>query len=260
MNVWARLYAKEMLELRRSLKWLWVPAVFVLLGMMQPVSSYYMPQILDVAGGLPEGTVIEIPPPTGEAVLVETLSNFGTIGLLVLVLAFMGVVSGERNSGAAVLVLVRPVPFPSYIAAKWAALLALTWAALALGIGAAWYYTDMLIGPVAAGRVVAAALAYALWLSLAGSAVVFFSAALRSPGAAAFLTLLSLIALSVLTGLLRSWMEWSPAQLPAQAAAMLAEGRWLPSLGWNIAAAGAGIALLLAGAVAAMKRQPWRSA
>lgn len=254
MTLWMRLYAKEMLELRRSMKWLWVPAVFVLLGMMQPVSSYYMPQILDAAGGLPEGTVIEIPPPTGPAVLIETLSNFGTIGLLVLVLAFMGTVSAERSSGAAALVLVRPVPFPSYVTAKWAALLTLTWASLALGIGAAWYYTDALIGPVAAAHLVPAALAYALWLAFAGAAVTAFSAALKSPGAAAFLTLLSIIALSVLAGTLRAWMEWSPAQLPAQAASMLAEGQWLSALGWNIATAAAGIALLLAGASAAVKR------
>lgn len=44
------MYNKEMLEMWRSFKWLWVPLVFILLGIMQPVTTYYLPQILEMAG------------------------------------------------------------------------------------------------------------------------------------------------------------------------------------------------------------------
>ncbi len=100
---------KELLELVRSYKLLWVPLVYLLLGIMQPVSTYFMPVILEQAGSLPEGTVIEIPKPLGSEVLAQTLQQFGTLGVLVLVLVCMGTVSGERNNGTASLILVKPI-------------------------------------------------------------------------------------------------------------------------------------------------------
>jgi len=255
---WLLLYGKEMLELWRTYKWIWVPCVFVLLGIMQPVSSYYMPQILEIAGGLPEGAVISIPPPTGAFVLAETLGNFGMIGLLVLVLAAMGTVSGERAGGAATLVLVRPVRYASYITAKWAAFAFLAAASLILGIAASWYYTELLIESVPFGAVLRSAMIYAVWLALVIAAAVFYSAVLKAPSAAAFLTLVSAAALSVLTSALPAAMKWSPARLPAHAAAVLAGGRAAEGLGLNLVLSAALAAALLAGAAILLRRK-WGS-
>ena len=252
---WLLLFRKEMLELSRTYKWIWVPCVFVLLGIMQPVTSYYMPQILETAGGLPEGAVIVIPPPTGAYVLTETLGNFGMIGLLVLVLAAMGAVSGERAAGAATLVLVRPVRFASYITAKWAAFALLAAASLALGIGASWYYTHLLIENVPLPAVLQSAVFYAMWLALVIAAVVFYSTVLKAPSAAAFLTLVSVAALSVLTSLLKGIMGWSPARLPAHAAAVLEGGRALDGLALNIAWCAALTIALLVGASFLLRRK-----
>ncbi|MDQ0255837.1 hypothetical protein J2S74_003221 [Evansella vedderi] len=78
----------------------------VLLGVTQPITSYYLPDILKNFGGLPEGSLLEFPLPTGPQVLAETLGQFSQIGFLVLVLAFMGTVAGERNTGSSIMVLV----------------------------------------------------------------------------------------------------------------------------------------------------------
>lgn len=75
--------------------------MFLLLGSSTPLSTYFMPQILENFGGLPEGAVIDIPTPTGTEVLAQTLSDFGLLGVLVLTLALMGIVSAgtaERSS------------------------------------------------------------------------------------------------------------------------------------------------------------------
>src|SRR5690606_38665844 len=106
MKQWLVLFRKELVEGVRNYKWIWIPLVFVLLGIMQPVMTYFLPQLLETAGGLPEGAVIELPTPTGSQVMAETMSNFNTIGLLVLVLAFMGTIASERSSGVAGMVLV----------------------------------------------------------------------------------------------------------------------------------------------------------
>ena len=125
MRQWAVMYNKEMLEMWRSFKWLWVPLVFILQGIMQPVTTYYLPQILESAGSFPEGTVIEIPTSTGEQVMAELMGQYSTIGVLILVLAGMAIVSGEKQSRAIGLILVRPLSYTTFITAKWAGLVTL---------------------------------------------------------------------------------------------------------------------------------------
>lgn len=207
------LLGKELLELVRSMKLIWVPLVFVALGIMQPVSLYYMPIILEKAGNLPEGAIIEIPPPEAAQVMADTLSQFGVLGLLVLVLVFMGIVSGERGSGTASLILVKPVSVASFLGAKWSSMLLLAWLSLLSGYAAAWYYTTLLIGPFSFEAFVRSAAVYGLWMAFGMSATLLFSTLLRSAAAAAFSTLGLLAALTLAAGLLPRYAGWSPGAL-----------------------------------------------
>lgn len=237
---------KELLELVRSFKLLWVPLVFILLGIMQPVSMYYMPLILEKAGNMPEGAVIEIPMPTGAEVLSQTLQQFGTLGLLVLVLAGMGMVSGERNSGAAALILVKPVSSLSYIASKWTSLLLLAWGSLIAGYLSSWYYTSLLIGEVEASRVLGSLLAYGLWLTFALTLTLLFSTLLRSPAAAAFSALGVSAALSLLAGVFPKQAGWLPGSLSGFAYRIASTGSaGSDRFGWSLACT----AVLIAGSL-----------
>lgn len=213
MRQWLVLYRKEMLEMSRNYKWIWVPLVFILLGIMQPVMFYYMPEILQAAGNLPEGTVIDIPLPGGGEVLMQTLSQYGTMGLLVLVLSMMSVVSGERNSSVIELILVKPVSYTNFITAKWAGMLTITTVAFMLGYLGAWYYTMQLIGSVPIGDVVISLLYYLLWLYLIVSITLLTSSIFRSIGATAFITLGGVALLTILTGLMSRVLAWSPSRL-----------------------------------------------
>jgi len=213
MRQWMVLYRKEMLEMSRNYKWIWVPLVFILLGIMQPVMFYFMPEILQSAGNLPEGTVIDIPLPSGGEVLMQTLSQYGTMGLLVLVLSMMSVVSGERNSGVIELILVKPVSYIKFITAKWVGMLTITTISFMLGYLGAWYYTMQLIGSVPIGNVVSSLLYYLLWLFLIVSVTLLTSTIFRSIGATAFVTLGSAALLTILTGLLSRVLAWSPSRL-----------------------------------------------
>lgn len=230
MSVWFVLYAKEMKELWRSRKWVWVPLVFVLLGVSQPVATYYLPDILQAAGSLPEGSIIEIPQPTGAAVLAQTLSQYGILGILILILAIMGTISAERASGAAGLVLVKPVSFISYITAKWAAAVTLGVTSFFAGYAFSWYYTEQLIGSVEPIHFLQSMLLYGLWLSFVITVTVMFSAVMTVSGAVAFLSVGSIALLSVLAGVFSQGMKWSPGTLSGQAAALLHEGAAGPGL------------------------------
>lgn len=204
---------KEWLEMRRNFKWLWVPLVFLILGMQQPIVTYYLPQILDQLGGLPEGAVIEIPMPSPAEVLAETYGQFNLLGVLVIVLAFMGIVNTERNSGISEMIFVRPISFAQTIFSKWLAAFSLTVTALAAGIGIAWYYTHLLIGSVNPDVLLQSFSLYLLWFAFLVSLTICCSTLLNSQGAAAACTLLITILLVVISSIFDWLLPWSPGLL-----------------------------------------------
>ncbi|EFM11823.1 conserved hypothetical protein [Paenibacillus curdlanolyticus YK9] len=219
MAVWIVLFRKEWLEAWRSMKLVWMPLVFALLGAGQPVSAYFMPQIMEHAGNLPEGAVISIPLPSPSEALAQVMQQFGTLGVLIVVLAFMGTVSSEIASGTASFTLVKPVSRLSVVTAKWASALSIVWVSYAIGFGAGWYYDEMLIGSPDAADAIMGFLAYGLWLSLVVSITVLFSTLLRSAAGAAFATLALTIVLSLASSLFPR--IWQPGALPGIAGSLV---------------------------------------
>lgn len=208
----------------RNFKILWIPLVFILLGIMQPVTSYYLPEIIKAAGELPEGAVFDIPVPTPQEVLVQTFGQYSQIGILVLVLAFMGIVAAEKNSGVSDIILVKPVSFANYITAKWVSIAIMTLGSFLLGIIASWYYTGVLIGDVGFGELMKGSLVYGTWLVFLITVTLLLSSLFKSNIFVAFMSLLVAIGLSALTSLLSKWMTWSPARLSTHASSLLLTG------------------------------------
>lgn len=85
----------------RDFKIIWLPIVFILLGLTQPIMMYYLPLILTTLGGV-DGITID-PAMTkldGREVLASTLnSQFDQLGIIILVVAVMGVIQAEKASG-----------------------------------------------------------------------------------------------------------------------------------------------------------------
>ncbi|MFB9326478.1 ABC transporter permease [Paenibacillus aurantiacus] len=226
MTVWWVLCKKEWSELLRSYKLLWVPIVFLLLGGSQPVAMYFMPEIIEQSGGLPPGAIIDIPLPQTYEVLGQTLQQFGLIGLLVLTLAGMGSISGERLLGTAVLTLVKPVSRMAYVTSKWAALLTLASIALGAGYGSACYYTSALFGFVSWKEALLAAALFALWACVVLTLTLALSALLGSGAAAAFVSLAVAMVVVLLTGAFPNVLVWSPGAIPGLASGVLAGEVW----------------------------------
>lgn len=246
MRTWLVLFHKECLELIRSYKWLWVPLIFLLLGIAQPITSYLLPDLLKVAGNLPEGAIMEIPLPRPGESLASVLSNYNTIGLLVLTLAFMSSITGERQRGITSLIMAKPVSGFAYLSSKWTASVMLAWTSLLLGYGGAWYYVDMLLGKVNAMHALEALLLYALWLAFLMALLILMGSWLASGGAAAAVTLLSAAVLTLASGLLTNWLFFSPTRLVTHAEALLMKGQPEPSLGLSLGVSLAAIVVMLA--------------
>ncbi|OCT11592.1 hypothetical protein A8709_06975 [Paenibacillus pectinilyticus] len=249
MSQWMTLYRKEMLEMSRNAKWIWVPLVFIIIGAMQPVTTYYTPQIIKNMGSLPEGAVIQIPIPSPQDVIVSTLSQFGTIGILILVLVSMAIISGERQSSVAGMIMIKPVPPVSYITAKWAGIQTLTLVSFACGFTAAAYYTVQLFGKIEVVPLMQSFAVYGLWLVFIVTVTVVFGTWLRGSAAIAFAGIATAIVLTVAGGLFKPYMAWSPFMLTNHAAALVSQGQLSDNLVLCILSSLLLIALLLAGGV-----------
>jgi ABC-2 type transport system permease protein len=212
---------KEFLEMGRNYKWIWVPIAFVLLGVMDPLTTYYLPDILKASGGLPEGAIIDIPTPSAGEIFITSIGEFETIGILVIVLTTMGTIAGERKSGVAQLVLVKPVSYFLYILAKWISGIILLLLSLFIGLLASWYYTGVLFDFIPFKQFIGAFGLYSLWIGLVITIAVFFSAVFKHPGAAGAVSLGVIILLNLVGNTLSHVMEWSPTQLLPYAAEII---------------------------------------
>lgn len=240
MNQFRILFQKEWRENLRNYKVFWIPAIFILFGVLEPVTNYFLPQILDSVGNLPDGAVINIPPPEPAQILVAVLGQYQFIGMLVLVLAYMGSIAGERRSGTATLLYVRPLSFASYFFSKWimASLIALV--SLGLGLLTAYYYTALLFEQVDFVKFLQFAATYSVWILLVVSIVLAASAALPNPGMAAAVSLAFILLAQLADGLFGTYWTVSPVKIPNYAGQWFADGPVQDDFWWAI-----GFALLL---------------
>ncbi|MFS0576913.1 ABC transporter permease subunit [Sporosarcina sp. 179-K 3D1 HS] len=211
------LVQKEWREHIRNFKVLWIPLVFIIFGMLEPVTNHFLPEIMKSVGNLPEGAEFPWPEFRGEDIFVSLLGQYQFIGVLVIVLAFMGSIAGERKSGNATLLYVRPISFASYFLSKWLVVSGIVLLSVWSGFIAAWYYIDILFNQVDAGAVFAFIATYSVWILLVVTVVLALSAWLPTGGAAGLSVVLVLL-YPVLDSLIGAYWTVSPGKIGAYAA------------------------------------------
>ncbi|WP_409276031.1 ABC transporter permease [Neobacillus sp. SCS-31] len=223
MSQFLTLLQKEILEMWRNYKLVWVPIVFIILGVQEPLSIYYMPQILDSLGGLPEGSIIEIPTPAPAEVLVGGIGQYNMFGFIITILLCMSLVAGEVKSGTAAMILVKPVKHGYFIAAKWVGALLLLWVSFFIGYLVTWYYTGLLFDWVPFDSFLGSFFIEGLWLTFIVTISLVFSSIFSVPGAAGFASAATSIILMLVSSSLSHLLEWSPGMLPSYASIYLVE-------------------------------------
>ncbi|MGP4075420.1 ABC transporter permease [Halobacillus sp. K22] len=208
---WLTVFNKELLESWRNFKWIWVPLVFILLAITDPLTTYYLPQILEATGGLPEGATFEMPEPPPSEVFMMSVSQLNLLGVLIIALITMGTISGERKSGVAELVLVKPIAYHSYITAKWAAYTLLVCVSIFIALSASWYYVNLLFGEVSAASLFQTVFFYSLWTTFILAISIFMNTLSKTAGLVLFFTISLVIILNLLSNVFSHIAEWSPA-------------------------------------------------
>lgn len=138
------IFKQEWRESWANKRLIWIPIALMLLASMQPLTLYFLPDILASGGNLPDGAVIEIPTPTPEEVLISVSEQLRQIGLLVVLLSAMHTFSHERTNGTLAWLKSLQIPTSRIVISKWAHYMCLTMGGILLAQTAAAYYTVIL--------------------------------------------------------------------------------------------------------------------
>lgn len=171
MNGFSLLLGKELREQTRTMRLVVVAAVFVIFGILSPLTAKYLPDIIKAVapGQFPEGL---IPTPKTADAVDQFLKNLGQFGILAAILLSMGSVATEKERGTAGFVLTKPVSRLAFLASKMSAIsLNLLVATVLAGVVAYWY-TAILFEPLSVPGFAAAVLV--LWLTLVVFAALTF--------------------------------------------------------------------------------------
>jgi len=212
---------KEYLGILRSKKIIWLPIVFMLMTLTQPLTLYYMEDILKMGGGLPEGSILQMPVPNAGEVMASVLSQLNTLGVLVIVVAVMSTISDERKSGSLTFILIRPVSSLQIVGSKTLAEGSIVVGSFICGYLLSYYYTIILFSTIPLHQVIESMLIYSLYCLFIVVCVIFSSALLNSNGAIAIVNILFFSVLSIASSLFSDFLKWSPAELSSHAMSKL---------------------------------------
>lgn len=189
---------KEWSELIRTYRLLLVPILFAILAVMAVLMAKMMPELISSSTDLPAGAVIQIPDPTIKDALMAITPQFDQLGLLAMILLFMGTIASERASGVMTMILVKPVSKWSYVGAKILSSFVLITLSYLLSILISWYYINQLFTEqIELQPFLTGCLVYLPKLLVFAAVIVFFSSLSKSTMIAGGLSLVAMIGLSV---------------------------------------------------------------
>jgi ABC-2 type transport system permease protein len=243
---------KETVEIFRTWR-IWVlPGIALFFALSGPVLAKLTPQILDMVGMGQSGVVIKIPTPTFYDSYAQWIKNLSQIVLFAIIIIYGGLVSSERKSGTAVLVLTKPVSRAAFVVAKALVHGLFIGAVTVIGTLITWALTAVVFGEAPGSSLWQASLT---WLALAWfflGLMTLLSVLLSSQAGAAGVGL-GAFAVLALSTIFPPMVLLSPAGLIGTPSA-IAVGHAFPSV-WPVLTALIGAAGLVAWAAAAFSKQ-----
>lgn len=120
MRAFGAFSKKEAVEMIRTYKFLIMICVFAVIGILNPVTARIAPQV--VGGLLPDNVKIDIPEPTAMDSWSQFFKNVPQMGLVVMVIVFSGIMSGEFSRGTLVNLLTKGLSRHTVVLAKFFAM------------------------------------------------------------------------------------------------------------------------------------------
>ncbi|MEJ9229158.1 ABC transporter permease [Peribacillus butanolivorans] len=236
MNNFTVLAKKEFVQMVREFKVIWLPLVFIFLGLTQPVVSYYLPSILKALGG---GQGITIDPSMaaqkGGEVLASTLgSQFDQLGVMIIIVSTMGVVQSDKANGMLAFILTRPVTVVSYISGKVISNYLFVACSVVLGYLVSYLYVILLFTRVDFVDLLVALLFYLMWILFIVSFTTMISTIFNSQGIIALISIVFLLGCRIVVGLSPVIDNVNPASMSKHAMEVLILGTVNTDVIWSV--------------------------
>ncbi|HJX67474.1 MAG TPA: ABC transporter permease [Candidatus Limnocylindrales bacterium] len=207
------LLKKELREQFRTGRLVAVAAVFVLFGIVGPLTDRFMKQLFDAIGTQGGGMTFQVPAPSLAGASVQILKNLSQFGIICALLLAMGSVAWEKERGTAGMILTKPASRAAFLASKLVAISITLAVSVALGCGLAYLYVALLY-PAAfpiGGYLAMSALLW--WMLVIFAAITMLGSTItRSAIAAAGIGFVALLVLGIL-GALPLIGPWMPSSL-----------------------------------------------
>jgi ABC-2 type transport system permease protein len=236
------LWRLEWLRLTRTPRAVALAAIFLFIGLVEPVATNYEN---DLIGHLGHGARISLPPPTPADGLNSYVSEITLIGLIMVVAIAAGALSFDTRRGLSTFFRTRVASMWQLVIPRFAVCAAAAAVAYLLGTLGAWYETQVLIGPLPVGGVIEGILCGAVYLVFAVAVTAFAASLVRTVlGTVA-------VALAVLVGLpiasvfhpIASWLPSALVNAPAGLVSGTDLSHFGPTLGTAIAGTAAALTI-----------------
>jgi ABC-2 type transport system permease protein len=215
---------KEATEIVRTWR-IWVlPGMLLFFALTGPLTARYTPEIIKAVGGEQLSAIAKaIPTPTYLDSYAQWAKNLSQIALFAIIIIYGGLVSSERKSGTAILVLTKPVSRTAFVVAKAVVHSFFLAAIVVVGTLATWGVTAVVFGKAPAGPLWYSASAWLAFGVFFLAILTLLSTLLGSQAGAAGIGL-GVFALLSVAGLVEPVVKYSPVGL-ASAPMALAMGK-----------------------------------
>src|SRR5215469_6611587 len=247
------LWRLEWLRLIRTPRALSLGAVYLAIGLIEPVATKYASTLLAHVGN---SAVVRLPKPTPAQALSSYVNEATVLGLIVLVSVAASSYGFDARPGLAAFFRTRVPGMWQMVAPRFTATALAGAVAYLIGTLAAWYETRLLIGPLPAGGLLAGLLCGVVYLAFAVAVTAFAASLTRTTVASIGITLGILLALPLIADV-HPISNWVPSALVGAPADLVASPpahnlvHFVPALGVSAVAG----AVVLAAAVLRLRQR-----
>lgn len=245
---------KEFVEIARTWRIWALPGMILFMALTGPAIAKFTPELLDSMSGTPGmgGVVLQLPDPIWRDSYLQWTKNLTQMITWALIIILGGMISSERKSGTAILVLTKPLSRTAFVLAKFVSQVTLLVVATVLGAVGTWAVTLAIFGEAPAGmlaKITGVWLVFAIFII---GVMTLASAVVDSQMGSVFLGFGVLVFLS-LASLWGPALEYTPAGLVGAPNSLLI-GQEIATL-WPLVSAAIITLLCVAAAVGAFGRK-----
>jgi ABC-2 type transport system permease protein len=203
------LWRLEWLRLTRTPRAIALAAVFLFIGLIEPVVTRYE---RDLIGHLSHGAPISLPSPTPADGLNSYVTEITFIGLIVVVAIAAGALTFDMRPGISTFLRTRVSSMTRLVLPRFALTAAASAAAYLLGTLGAWYETSVLLGSLPVGGMLAGILCGAAYMMFAVAVTTLAASLARSTIGVIGIALTILILLPIASSI-HVISNWLPSAL-----------------------------------------------